>query len=127
MKVWPQGFAATLGALDRPFLVLADRQGERHITVALVAVVLVHWHSYPSCRFGNWIDTFEYGSRRIMEHVQLERRQHDLRAGAETKMGRLLCNKSFVRASLCSSVERFLTSASSAASSRSLCAVMLSS
>src|SRR5437870_10515526 len=49
---WPQSFAATLGALDRPFVVLADRQGERHFAFALVAVVLVHGHGCPPVDMG---------------------------------------------------------------------------
>src|SRR5262245_34227526 len=36
----PQSFAAALRALDLSLFVLADRQGERHFAVALVAVVL---------------------------------------------------------------------------------------
>src|SRR2546427_9454937 len=46
---WPKGLTPTLGALDLPLLMLADGQGERHLTVALVAAVFVRGHHYPSC------------------------------------------------------------------------------
>ena len=45
-----QSLAPTLGALDLPLVVLADRQGERHFTIALAAVVFVHWHRVTSLR-----------------------------------------------------------------------------
>src|SRR5437879_103743 len=45
-----QSLAPTLGALDLPLVVLADRQGERHFTIALAAIVFVHWHRVTSFR-----------------------------------------------------------------------------
>src|SRR5712691_6896371 len=45
---WSKGFAAALRALHLALLVLPDRQGECHLTLALVAVEFVHGHGCSS-------------------------------------------------------------------------------
>src|SRR5207237_5672277 len=101
-KQWPQSFAATLGALDRPFVVLANRQGQLHFAFALVTVVLVHWHSYPPADLGT--RSIRSSTASVVSWSTLSRSDVSTISTLAPRRRRVACscNKSFVRASLCS-------------------------